>query len=366
MKVNFLKLLPKMESPPDSFHLTLSSGGYCGSIFTNQSNFETQLYKTIHVQKELYEVGLLQVIYKPTKDIFNGRQHVHVFTLGENKIPFHIKIEETITRTVSQFNIAVASTTVEIITHFKNGKTFFKLKVPYKQNEIIRFEDETRKLLGFTNLEYPVEQKQTITAENEHSDETLKALQNSHAVFYIVRNPNLNKTIEVKQPYDVTGIKDLVTEINLSLMSENIEAEFHAESPKIVFESKNIKLHFQFSNEINRILGVGENYVITGEEAEFDSVDLYRGNQLMLIQTDLVEPQIWGSSCKPILKVIPQSRQGSALVNTYFNRVQYVGLGKSDIRSITIRATNESDEDIVLDKHQGLTCVLHVRLRYNV
>jgi len=355
-----------MEPAIDSLYITVSSGKFSGNAYQNSSNFETQLFKPVTLQKELYEVGLVQIIYKPMQDIFNGRQHVHVFNTGEHKAAFHMKVESTITHTISRFNVAVSSTSVEIITHYQKDKSVLKLKVPYKVNEIVRFEEDTRRLLGYEKLEYPVEENNTIIAENEYNDEELKRLQGTVVIFYVVRNPNLNKTIEIKQPYDVKSINDFVTEINVALMNEKIDVEFHAEAPKITFESKDPKLNLQFSNEINRILGVDKNHIITGEEAEFDSVDLYRGNKLILLESDLVEHQIWGTTCKPIIKVLPQSHESIPLVNTFFHPIQYMGLGKSDIKSINLRASNESDEELILDKHQGITCVFHLRLRFNV
>jgi len=121
-----------------------------------------------------------------------------------------------------------------------------------------------------------------------------------------------------------------------------------------------------FSDQINRILGYPPRKVITGEELEITSVDLFRGNNLFMVETDLIESQIWGSNTKPVLKIFSQQRgEQATLVNQIFHPVHYCALNKTEIQSVRVRITNESGEAIAFDE-EGFTCVMHIRLKPNV
>jgi len=65
----------------------------------------------------------------------------------------------------------------------------------------------------------------------------------------------------------------------LALSEQQIDVTFHADGHQIVFESKNPQIHLQFSREINRILGNAENYIVSGADQEFQSVDMNRGKK---------------------------------------------------------------------------------------
>jgi hypothetical protein len=76
-----------MEFSQESLFLTLSSGGITDSNSESVNDFSMPLYKTLHLTKDHYEVGLVQCIYKPTNDIFNpplNEYYCHVRTEGES------------------------------------------------------------------------------------------------------------------------------------------------------------------------------------------------------------------------------------------------------------------------------------------
>jgi hypothetical protein len=71
---------------------------------------------------------------------------------------------------------------------------------------------------------------------------------------------------------------------------------------------------------------LNENEVLDGEGTELAKVDLFRGNHLYIITCDIIDPQIWGKRCLPVLKVFPQTRTESAIANNSFHPIQYCPL----------------------------------------
>jgi hypothetical protein len=362
-----------MNQLQDSLYLTLSSASTFDEQNEKNNDFITQIYKLLHFTKNHYEVGLSQVIYKPQNDIFIpplNDYFLNIKSEGESGAVFNIRKEhDELYGTISKFNIDNDKDGIPltiVMTLQPDMGIRFGISSPYKPGRYIRLPYPTQQILGFRENLYQQKENVLIRSEINGDEELYKSLPiGASFPLEFVTNPNINKYIQLNQPFG-SSIEDLVTSMNLSLMEKDVSITFVAENNIIKMTNENTKLTVSFSKKLARIMGESESSLFGESEYDFLNVDLYRGNHLFLVETDIIQSQIYGRQCKSILKIFPQARESLDISSYSFFPIQYCSLSMTDIKSVRIRVCNESEEDISFDKEKGFTCVLHIRLKKNV
>jgi hypothetical protein len=346
----------------DSMYLTLSSGIYSGCQGLSASDFETTLYKPISLSKDLYEIGVAEVIYKPVKEVIDGNDLNFTVWKGKDAtMHFNLIKRNSLLADISTFNEFFKREKLQIIVEINAGKdTKYNIKTEYPEERYIQFSDTCRKILGFQKVEYKAGD---IMSELPEDVEEYDNLELGAMFGFTIVTKRYHKQLKLEGPVD-KDITELCTEINVALRNQSIPIEFSVEQKNIKVDSEDSALKIQFSETLDRILGSPG--IITGAETELEKIDLHRGNQLIYLYCNLISPQIIGGHCDQIIKTFIQSRQNYPIVSTSFFPIQYCNLKVNEFSSVRIRATNESGHPIPFESEQGLTVVLHIKLKSNV
>jgi hypothetical protein len=304
----------------ESSYLTLSSSVLFQLECEKRNDFITQLYKSIRLPADMFEIGLSQIMYKPQSELFTenvGGYFLHVWTTGESASIFNMrKISEKFYLTISQFNRDNEKDGIKfdvLMVVQEGGGMKYGIRAPFKSGRFLRPPSPTRKLLGFNQNMYELIENRTIYSENEGDEELYKSLPIGSVIpIEFVMNPNANHIINLDQPHGST-VEDLVTSFNIALLSTEIGITFIAEnqSIKMTMDSNNVFL--SFSKKLSRLMGASENDVFGSSEHEFLNVDVFRGNHLYIVETDVILPQIYGRQCRSIIKIFQQARDEVSL-----------------------------------------------------
>jgi hypothetical protein len=124
------------------------------------------------------------------------------------------------------------------------------------------------------------------------------------------------------------------------------------------------KTRVQFSKPMGDLLGVSESEIYE-PTVSFPNTNFYEMTEVIHIITDIIQPQVFGSQCIPILKTFanPTNSESnlSRLTSLYFTPVTYVPLSVKEISQIRVRAVNELLQTLTFHKSHGLICTIHIR-----
>jgi len=181
-----------MESEVHSLYLTLSSGDLVPSTSESKSDFSTQLFKRLVFMKDMFEVGLTQVIYKLPHIIFEGIESLHyvqVWSTKESGKVVNVTVRDSkITRTLSLFNHEMENS-FEITMVFKDENIRVQIHIKYEPNLILRLPSLAKQVFGFDLDEYAIEHNKPIIAENFVNQKLYSTLEmNSKIPMEIVAN----------------------------------------------------------------------------------------------------------------------------------------------------------------------------------
>lgn len=353
--------------PEDSMYLTLSSGEYLGYKGASTSDFITDIYKTISLPKDMYEVGLCQVQYKPQKQFLNSTtdRSMAIMIGLERPIELTIVKNATLDEDITKLNEKIKNSVAFVIISEKDaGKTYYHMTCAFKEKRTIEISDDVKKFMGFSNSRYSsardIKGEKAVTDYTEYN----KLQKGYKLLFKISKDVKIDRLV-MELP-ESSSIEHLVSALNFTLMSKKINAKFVLEeNDVIVYESDDQYMQILLSKKLMRILGYNGPY-ISGQRMELKNVDCFRGDHMFQVHCDLISPQILGRFCAKILKTFPQSRSNGPVVNTDFLPVQYCNLEKNLFSSVRICVTNECHQPIEFETDQGFTVVIHIKLKTNV
>ena len=160
-------------------------------------------------------------------------------------------------------------------------------------------------------------------------------------------------------------IEHLIHAINETL-SVRVGCKFHFDKLKNrVWIKLSSAVFLEISEKLSDILGYDGNRIF-GEEHEDGAFyakfapDLLGGRYHMYIYSDIVQPQIVGSSLVPLLRMINiTGKEGVAITNSFQNPY-YLQLSRNEIEVISIVICNKLGEELQIDKG-AVTLTLHFR-----
>lgn len=354
------------ENLQDSYYLTISSSAFISPDVESPGSFHNTLYSQINLPKDLYECGLCEVYYTPVNTLFGYSSNDNEFVIkqGNYKIT-HVQIIKSskgLDEDIRVFNETQRSKKIDIQILKNSDKSkpeiTYEIKAKFSRNTLIRLSEYASTILGFKESEYPAGR---IIAELPPDLEVYKNLSDGTLIdIEIFEQPALTD-LHLGQLDELT-VQDLVTQFNISLRRVRLPITFLEEHGSIHIECTEKEIELMFSKRLNRILGI-KNEPISGSSIVLDNVDLFKGNKYFLVHCDVITPQYRGSHFKPIIRMFPQSGEGLGVVNKTFYPVQYLAMSKSELQTIKIVVTNESDEVIPFSLSEGFTCVLNIRLK---
>jgi hypothetical protein len=201
-----------MKFLTESSFMTLSSSDSFQKDCEKRNDFTTQLYKTIRIPADMFEIGLAQIMYTPQNQLFTeslGGYFFHVWTTGETMSIFNMrKNSEKFYITISQFNRDNEKDGIYLdvlMVVQQGGGMKFGIRAPFKPGRFLRLPLPTRELLGFNQNIYELIENRTIYSENEGDEELYKSLPLGSVIpIEFVMNPNVNQVINLDQPHGPT------------------------------------------------------------------------------------------------------------------------------------------------------------------
>lgn len=336
------------------------------SLSNTASNFVTILKTPIKLTRSVFEVGVAEIFFKPTKNVFG-------YELDDDKIVVELEGRQFATLVFVKKFPHIA----QDITYFNQNNK--KHNIPFQIQQVIisqnihyqlvhkygslvtvHLHHDFAHVFGFEKLDYVGE---TVTAELPFDEQTYAALPENYQMDVdLILNP-AKRHVVVPELHEQT-IEGLVTSLNTGFIQQQIPAlsfvcDIKEGKEEIKLEGTNERALVFPSKRICEILGTS---VTPPLKSGFKSndVDLYRRNHQIIITTNISSPQILFNSAENLLRIFPHPRQEDKS-SLFFNPIIYSPLCQENINSIHVKILNECRDFIPF---QGdLTVVLHVRPR---
>ena len=235
-------------------------------------------------------------------------------------------------------------------TYFKENRiTNYKIKLPSKVQLNPREYE-----VGLVDITYVCSLK-TLTGNKD----------NAIYIDYIDRSYRAEKTHYIPLTHYST-IDQLILAIN-SLLNAEDAAFLYQKSINRVSINLRQGVFLSFSEKLSDILGF-DGRVSFGLDIKNESFpacakfapDILGGRYHMFIYTDIIQPQIVGSSLVPMLRMVNiTGKEGEAVSKTFMNPY-YLELSRSELDIISVLICNELGEELPIDKGQ-VTLTLHFR-----
>jgi hypothetical protein len=353
-------------STQDSLYLTISSSKSDNNKGT--SAFTTILYKTFKFNNELYEVGLIDFIYRPCRKLFLdcGDYHANVIYPKEVGTTLSVIKSESgsLEVDVSNFNFTMMSVGIPflLVRINKGSKINYEIQSSFTTQCEIGLSAEAQKIFGFSSSRYP---NGTTKPDREMNTKIYDELKPGESVsFFKIETVSHSEIIKFENPFE-SSIEGLVTEINTKFSFSNVPVVLSTTLTGILIEIETKGVEITFSTRLRKIMGINVE-TLSGSSHDLDSIDLYAGNHLFIVECDLIAPQVTDTFCTQTLRTFLQSKEEAPVVHTQFDRPQFSPLQKCEFSTISLRVYNESLESIDFDPSVGVTCVIQIKLKSNV
>lgn len=350
-----------------SYYIALSSEEAKRQTTENSSsNFVTVLKTPIILKPNVFEVGVAEIFFQPTKNLFG-------YELDDNKVIVELEGRQFATLTYKKQFPHVA----QDVTYFnQNNKEHnipfqiqqvhisqnvrYQIVQKYGNQVTVHLHNDFAHVFGFEKQDYVGE---TITAELPFNEVTYNALPNDyHMLIDLILHPAKRYTV-VPEPHEQT-LEGLVTSLNTAFVRQQIAGlnfvfQFEEGKEEIKLEGNNERALVLPSKRICEIFDID---YAKGIKTGFVSsnVDLYRRNHRIILTSNISSSQVLFDSAECMLRIFPHPRDKEKAA-LFFNPIMYSPISNANIDSVHLKIINESMDYIPFKG--DVTVVLHIRPR---
>jgi len=245
-----------------------------------------------------------------------------------------------------------------------------------KSHKTLRISPVMCKALGFLSTSFP---PGDYTAENTSSLALFQEIPNNF-MFTFDMDHWEPKVVNVLEPKDYT-IQSLAETLTKSFTSNKFKVSFLPSKTNTLIECTNYQndIVFQFGSDLNVLLGIKEGFVFASRktvifipEKLLQSINekpkptepakvVWNNRDLLLVQSGIVQDQVFGSRSLPVLRVVPLEATNTE-VHKVFSPVHYLPLMSSELSEIQFLLTNSSSQ-VIEGTNSPTILTIHLRKR---
>lgn len=342
----------------NGIYLTISSDA---AIKQNEENTHSSFFSVIETPLFIETpsvIGLNEVFYHPSTKVFNSTEDNKMILHKSEEVfaIFNLIKQHDISSDITIFNMNSQKTGMKILLYqtVRKGKIFYGIQSEYGSKTAIRLSKDFQSALNFN---YDYYDREKVEAENSYDPTFYRSLKPGHSIsFEVVKLPEKYELI-LEEP-DEADLVSLVTSINACLVEKNIlDFLFVADDEQnVTIDNGNPLYRIYPSPVLTRILALKGKFIDNNFES--NDVDLFRGNNMLVINCNITAPQILNGKRHRILRVIEHNRTKQRTHLT-FDPVYFGELERQQLDSIQIEILNESGQYIQFTK--PFTCVLQIK-----
>jgi len=231
-------------------------------------------------------------------------------------------------------------------TYPSNTYSDFKIKLPLTLN-LDKYEVALTEFSYYSSI-------QVLSGNEKDNIITLEKLETKQELKFVIAN----------RSYD--NVHVLIDNINEIFKSQFLNLiRFHYNETKnrvrIEFDEKFKSNKLTISEKLSNILGFSGKTDFLGDNQPIANhpPNLFAGFHYIYIYTDIILPQIVGSSLVPLLRIVDTEKNGKVVLNK-FESPYYLPISRSIIDTIGISLCNEYGESIKFEKGP-VSLTLHFR-----
>lgn len=300
-------------------------------------NFTTYLPFPLALDASQYEVGLLELFYKPKKQeqrVFKQTEDGLIKTRQRGKVEWDFSTAKDDTHSSLNdwlldvhIKLLEAGDTVQITEQLDGNVSKFSITNKNK-NLFVVISSNLAEILGFDRTELPYGAFNAMRAADE---DKFTELPINTLLEFKVLNDWLPQDYNVPEPssYDMSG---LIQSINSTLNSIQLSL---TSNETIRITSSTFPLVLEFGNRLSKILNIPPLiYLDSGTFENSVKVKWPIPKKMLCIGTDLIVPCSYGSSTVNWLRIINQSEDYDNTQHIVFNPVIYHSINRNFTQSI--------------------------------
>lgn len=361
-----------MEASDSSFYVTLRSTSSSEYYPSNTAKeFTNYFCKKIYLPINTFECGL-SLLYFTVKNTplkykcFRNEQEKEIAILERASLDMqHLKTKSDsiftpaadITERLLKANISLKLTE----SGTPNGKLFIHLLLTdeQKRNINLSFFGPYSTALGFENSMF--EHDKEYVGANPKNEELFKLIEDGTGMDFNV-SINSSSTVKAEEPQRYM-FEELLSEINKVLLKSKVAIKYANDTIQFINNSGNA-LYVSLSARMLDLIGIARGTVLFGDGSIYPALGAGKWvtkPKYHLIQSDLIEPQIFGGTSRPLLRLVPIPKVVAEEVRLEFDRVQYLPVRGGEISSIQVSIQDENLNQALLTDQTVVQ--LHFRAR---